>query len=73
MKLNLFAAPPVVSDAEEDDLGEQSSADDTNTTAATQMRPAVWSDGVAYLQNPKRVQELLSVERYQERWPLIPQ
>ena len=25
------------------------------------------------MQNPKRVQELLSVERYQERWPLIPQ
>ena len=72
VKLNLFAAPPAVGDAKEDDLSEQSSANDTNTTAATQMRPVVWSDGVAYLQNPKRVQELLSVERYQERWPLIP-
>ena len=73
VKLNLFAAPPVVSNAEQDDLSEQASADDTNTTAATQMRLVVWSDGVAYLQNPTRVQELFSVERYQERWPLIPQ
>ena len=73
VKLNLFAAPSAVSDAKQDDLSEQSSADDTNTTAATQMRPVVWAGGVAYLQNPKRVQELLSVERYQERWPLIPQ
>ena len=53
MKLNLFAAPPAVSDAKQDDLSEQSSADDTNTTAATQMCPVVWSEGVAYLQNPK--------------------
>ena len=73
VKLHLFSAPPAVVDAEQDDLGEQSSDDDTNTTAAAQMRPVVWSDGVAYLQNPTRVQELLSVERYQERWPLIPQ
>ena len=73
VKLNLFAAPPAVSDAKEEDLSEQSSDDDTNTTAATQKPAVVWSDGVAYLQNPTRVQELLSVERYQERWPLIPQ
>ena len=72
VKLNLCAAPPAVSVAKQDDLSEQSSADETNTTAATQKRPVVWSDGVAYLQNPKRVQELRSVERYHERWPLIP-
>ena len=41
VKLNLFAAPPAVSNAEQDDLSEQSSANDTNTTAATQMRPVV--------------------------------
>ena len=75
MKLNLFAAPPAVSDAKQDDLSEQSSADDIDAdeSAAIPVRPVVWSDGVAYVQNPKRVQELLSVERYQERWPLIPQ
>jgi hypothetical protein len=73
VKLNLFAAPPAVSDAKQDDFNEQSSADDTDTTASTRKRPVVWSDGVAFAQNPKRVQELLSVERYQERWPLIPQ
>ena len=75
VKLNLFAPPPAESEAKQDDPSEQSSDDDddTNTTAATQMRPVVWSDGVAYLQKPERVQELLSVERYQERWPLIPQ
>ena len=54
VKLNLFAA---VSNAKQDDLSEQSSADDTNITAATPKRPVVWSDGVAYVQNlPKRVQ-----------------
>jgi hypothetical protein len=73
VKLNLFAAPPAVSDAKEEDLSEQSSDDDWKTTAASKKAPVVWFDGVAYLQNPKRVQELLSVERYQERWPLIPQ
>ena len=67
VKLHLFAAPPAVSDSEQDDLSEQSSEDDMKTTAAAQKRPVVWSDGVAYVQNPKRVQELLSVERYQER------
>jgi len=73
VKLNLFAAPPAVSDAKQDDLSEQSSSEETDTTALTRKRPVVWSDGVAFVQNPKRVQELLSVERYQERWPLIPQ
>ena len=72
VKLYLFAAPPPVSDAIEDDLSEESSSDETDTTASTRNRPSVWSDDVAFVQNPKRVQELLCVERYQERWPWIP-
>ena len=55
VKLNLFAA---VSDAKQYDLSEQSSADeiDADESAATKMCPGVWSEGVAYVQNPKRVQ-----------------
>jgi hypothetical protein len=72
VKLNLFAKPPAEFDANAGEDGDDASDADENTTAALMKPRVVWSDGVAYLQNPKRVQELFSVERYQERWPLIP-
>ena len=72
VKINLFADPPIESQSNESEDEDGASDADEHTSAATTKPRIVWSDGVAYLQNPPRVHELLSVDRYHERWPLIP-
>ena len=67
LKLNLFAKAPEEAH-ESDSENEHQEQED-----AKQARPRIIRcAGIAYLKNPKKVQELLNVERYIERWPLIP-
>ena len=69
----MFAEPPEdVEDEEDEDEDAGSDAEEETFSVAKRKPRILWSDGVAYLRKPKRVQELLTVERYQERWPLIP-
>ena len=65
-KLCLFGTPP---DAAEPEADSGLQADEE----ADGPRHRLLKVGDAYyLANPERVQPLLSVERYAERWPLIP-
>ena len=76
-KLALFAPPPVEQTLLS--FARDSTSEDENVPSATFQRrgaaPAgtlIQHDGVFYLQAPAKVHELLNVERYEERWPLIP-
>ena len=72
--LNLFCTAPSAcgavqpADDEASDMGDVSEggADAGRTRALLKHR------GVYYLQSPALVQKLLDVDRYRQRWPLIP-
>ena len=75
-KLALFAPTPVAQTLSS--CARDSTSEDENVPSATFQRrgaaPAgdlLQRDGVFYLQAPAKVHELLNVERYEERWPLI--
>ena len=84
-KLNLFGEPPSNHEASTGFLGgapqpaEPSSLAPEDSDDETQAREQdsrqsffVKHKGVHYLQDPEGVNALLKVERYAERWPLIP-
>ena len=79
--LNLFALPPkddqriefVSRDAfqlarTDGEEAEEQEAEEDNFTSSRLIK----RDRVYYVQNPEAVNDLLSVERYAARWPLIP-
>ena len=71
-KLRLFAEAPQGSGpcvAEEDAEETESSGGEERTGKATRL---VRVRGEYYLQKPAKVAELLAVDRYRQRWPLIP-
>ena len=72
-KLSLFGAVPeqhasegCTDDASDPEGVSEGEADARRTRALLKHR------GVYYLQSPELVQKLLGVERYKQRWPLIP-
>ena len=68
-KLNLFADPP----AQAHDSDSDSDEDEEDHGNKRTKKPSIcWYEDIAYLKNPTKVQEFLNVERYIERWPLIP-
>jgi len=78
-KLCLFgdvpAAGAIQPDAEqEDEEAEEQEAEQHGWRRATTPAAASYikHKGAYYIQSPEKVQQLLNVERYAERWPLIP-
>ena len=80
-KLNLFADPPdavahklhpedgVLSGGESDGEGKTELLSLSNPAS---HRTLLQHRGVYYLQSPEAVHQILDVERYSKRWPLIP-
>ena len=72
-KLSLFGAVP--EERVFQHCGDSASDQDDVSEGEADARPArtlVKHRGVYYLQSPELVQELLDVDRYRQRWPLIP-
>ena len=73
-KLRLFAEPPVGSISEDtagEPVPEQEDADEQeNTGRHTTVK--LKQHGQYYIQSPDLVHKLLDVNRYAQRWPLIP-
>ena len=72
-KLSLFGAVPEerVSEHCADAASDQEDAPEGEANARP-TRTLVKHRGVYYLQSPELVQKLLDVDRYRQRWPLIP-
>ena len=77
-KLSLFGTIPdeALDENADDDDDSQTDAEDGAGVAQPSRKPASHSmvkhKGVYYVQNPDKVQQLLKVKRYADRWPLIP-
>ena len=73
-ELNLFAQPPASLTAsrrfKED--SSSSSSEEEQRVVLNKGGKQTKVDAVAYVDRPEKLQEFLSVERYAERWPLIP-
>ena len=72
-KLSLFGAVPEerVSEHCADAASDQEDVPEDEADARP-LRTLVKHRGVYYLQSPELVQKLLDVDRYRQRWPLIP-
>ena len=69
-QLNLFGQPPTGwTEQEKDDRETSSSSEEEEERRCRSVRIV---NGIAYIKKPEKIQELLNVERYAERWPLIP-
>ena len=76
-KLRLFAEPPAATVSEdaaaEADPEEEELDEDCKRFEATPRTPAkLKRHGQYYIQSPQLVHQLLDVNRYAQRWPLIP-
>ena len=76
-KLRLFAEPPAATVSEdaaaEPDPEEEELDEDCKRLETTPRTPAkLKSHGQYYIQSPQLVHQLLDVNRYAQRWPLIP-
>ena len=83
--MSLFEEPPssCISEAccdkgdnDSDDGDAPQLADEDGAAMPSSQEPIAYSlvkrDGVYYIQSPEKVQEFMNIERYSERWPLIP-
>ena len=78
-KLSLFGDIPVEALQQDSHISDDADSDQDAGAGRAQLsrkpaqQPMVKHRGIYYVQNQAKVQELLNVQRYQDRWPLIPE